>query len=97
MKKNTLTITLALALFSVFPTLVHAQVLITGTGIAYSQTPPECDENSIIEAKAAADQNAGQQCQGSIIRVGEYALKCRFLAHGLAARAEATATYECKP
>jgi hypothetical protein len=96
MKKNTLTLTLALVICSIFSTIVHGQVMITGSGKAYSQTPPDCDENSKVEAKAAADQDAIRQCQGIVIRISEYTLKCNILVHGYAASAQVIATYECK-
>lgn len=96
MKKNTSTLILALTMFSIFPTLAHGHVLIVGSGIAYSETPPKCDDDSVVKAKEAADQDADQQCSGIKNRISEYALKCDILVHGYVARTHAIATYECE-
>lgn len=88
---------LALTVFLTFSALAHAQVSITGMGMAGSSTPPDCDRSSIVEAEEAADQDATQQCTGAVKRISDYTTSCHGLAHGYAARAQAIAEYSCEP
>lgn len=69
---------------------------VVGSGLAYSNNPPNCDEEAISEARVLADQNAAAQCHGSSKRTSEYTVNCELLAHGYAARASVSADYQCE-
>jgi hypothetical protein len=89
-------LTFAFMAFVAAPALAQAQAFVTATGVAFSGAPPDCDGGSFARAGEAAGQDAARQCQGIAKRNSEYTMKCDILAHGYAARAQASAEYECQ-
>jgi hypothetical protein len=96
MKTKCLAVILSLTALSVLPSFANTQSAFVASGTGFSELPPSCDDQSVNIAEMSADQAAADQCRGAVIRISDYSLKCKPLAHGYAARAQASAAYECE-